>query len=232
MTDEHNFTARAFDDPETVADYAETPKRIVPGFEDMQRLAMLLLNEKIPGDGRVLVVGAGGGSELKVFSTAHSGWTFDGVDPSVPMLKLAERRLGAAVGDRIRLHVGKTAIAPHGPFDAATCILTLHFVAVEGRRKMLREIHRRLKPSAPFVAAHLSFPQDNGDRAKWLSRYASFAISSGIDPDKAHQARKAVDSQLTILSPDEDEAMLRDAGFSDVSLFYTGFAFRGWVAYA
>lgn len=232
MSDECNFAARAFDDSEAVASYAETPKRIVPGFEDMQRLAMLLLAEKVPSDGRVLVVGAGGGLELKVFSTAHSGWRFDGVDPSLPMLKLAEQKLGSAIGDRIRLHKGEIAIAPDGPFDAATCILTMHFVEVEGRRKMLRDIHRRLKPSAPFVAAHLSFPQDNGDRAKWLSRYASFGVSSGIEPDKAHQAREAIDSQLTILSPVEDEAMLRDAGFSDVSLFYAGFAFRGWVAYA
>jgi tRNA (cmo5U34)-methyltransferase len=26
--------------------------------------------------------------------------------------------------------------------------------------------------------------------------------------------------------------ILREVGFSDVSLFYAGFAFRGWVAYA
>ncbi len=232
MSNEYNNAARAFNDPEAVANYADMPKRIVPGFEDMQRLAMLLLAEKVPKDGRVLVVGAGGGLELKVFSTAHPGWSFDGVDPSVPMLKLAEQRLGSAMGDRIRLHEGEVNIAPDGPFDAATCILTMHFVEVERRRRMLREIHRRLKPNAPFVVAHLSFAQNNGARAKWLSRYASFAISSGVEPDKAHRARTAIDSQLTILSPDDEEAMLLDAGFSDIDMFFAGFAFRGWVAYA
>jgi hypothetical protein len=34
------------------------------------------------------------------------------------------------------------------------------------------------------------------------------------------------------LSPEEDEASLRAAGFSDVRLFYAAFTFRGWVAYA
>jgi tRNA (cmo5U34)-methyltransferase len=38
--------------------------------------------------------------------------------------------------------------------------------------------------------------------------------------------------ELPILAPEQEEALLREAGFPDVSLFYMGFAFRGWVAYA
>ena len=45
-------------------------------------------------------------------------------------------------------------------------------------------------------------------------------------------ARAAIDAQLTILTPEQDEALLREAGFGDVALFYAGLAFRGWVAYA
>jgi len=35
-----------------------------------------------------------------------------------------------------------------------------------------------------------------------------------------------------VLTPQEDEAILRETGFSDVQMFYMGFAFRGWVATA
>jgi tRNA (cmo5U34)-methyltransferase len=38
-------------------------------------------------------------------------------------------------------------------------------------------------------------------------------------------------ARLPILAPEDDEQLLRDAGFSGVTLFYVGFAFRGWVAY-
>jgi tRNA (cmo5U34)-methyltransferase len=37
---------------------------------------------------------------------------------------------------------------------------------------------------------------------------------------------------LNTLSPEQDQAVLREAGFSDVSLFYAAFTWRGWVAYA
>lgn len=219
-----------FTDPEAVARYAEGPSRIVPGFVHLQRMTMLLLAEHAPKDARILVVGAGGGSELKVFAENHPDWRFDGVDPSAPMLKLAEATLGP-LASRVHLHEGYIDVAPEGPFDAATCLLTLHFVPLEERLRTLREIQRRLKPGAPLVVAHLSFPQDEPEREVWLSRYAAFSNAAGTDPAKAANASTAIRTQLPILSPEQDEATLRDSGFTNVNLFYVGFAFRGWVAY-
>jgi len=57
-----------FSDPEAVARYAEGPPRFVPGFADLHRMAALLLAERAPEDARVLVLGAGGGLELKAFA--------------------------------------------------------------------------------------------------------------------------------------------------------------------
>lgn len=220
-----------FSDPQAVARYVEGPPRYVPGYNGMQRMATLLVAERVPEDARVLVLGAGGGLELKAFAQAQPGWTFDGIDPAAEMLKLAERTLGQ-LASRARLHQGYIDDAPEGPFDAATCLLTLHFVAPDERRRIAVEVHRRLKPGAPFVVAHFSVPQGEGERELWLSRYAAFLAASGVEPDKAANARAAIDTQLHILTPEQDEAILRGAGFSNVSLFYAGFTFRGWVAYA
>lgn len=220
----------SFSDPEAVARYAEGPPRSVPGYHGMQCMATLLIAERAPEDARVLVLGAGGGLELKAFAQAHTGWTFDGVDPSSQILKLAERTLGP-LASHVRQHQGYIDDAPEGPFDAATCLLTLHFVALEERRRTVAEVHRRLKPGAPFVVSHFSIPQGEGERTLWLSRYAAFVAASGVEPDKVANALEAIDRQLHILTPEQDEAILREAGFSNVSLFFAGFTFRGWVAY-
>jgi tRNA (cmo5U34)-methyltransferase len=220
-----------FTDPQAVAQYASGPPRLVPGFADLQRMTMLLLAERAPRNARVLVVGAGGGLELKVFAQSQPDWQFDGVDPSAEMLKLGEATLGPLIS-RVHLHQGYIDAAPDGPFDAASCLLTLHFVPLEERLRTVREIRRRLKPGAPLVVAHLSFPQSEAERALWLSRYVAFAASSGVDRDKAENARTAIGAQLPILAPEQDEAILREGGFTDVSLFYAGFTFRGWVAHA
>lgn len=221
----------AFSDPQAVARYAENPPRMVPGYADLQRMAMLLLSERAPDNAQVLVLGAGGGLEIKAFAEARPGWSFVGVDPSAAMLDLARRTLGD-LSARAGLHEGLIDGAPEGPFDGATCILTLHFIERENRLRTLREVQRRLKPGAPFAVAHFSFPQEPFERDLWLSRYAAFAVASGIDPAQAQAARAGIGDRLPILSPEDDEALLREAGFGEISLFYAGFAFRGWVAYA
>ncbi|VVM43850.1 Carboxy-S-adenosyl-L-methionine synthase [Pseudomonas fluorescens] len=218
-----------FSDPDAVANYAERPVKQVPGFQALQTMATLLLAERAPTDARVLVLGAGGGLELKVFAQARPDWRFVGVDPSAPMLALARQTLGA-LETRVDLHEGYIDDAPDGPFDGATCLLTLHFLTVEQRLHTLKQLLLRLKPGARLVVAHHSFPQTRAEKNRWLKRYAAFAVASGIRPADAEQAITAMDSRLALLPPEQDEALLSQAGFSDVELFYAAFTFKGWVA--
>lgn len=221
----------SFSDPKAIADYAENATRRVPGLNDVHRMAALLLAERTPLHGSVLVVGAGGGMELKFFAESFPDWHLDGVDPSAEMLSLAKTALGKLTS-RVQLHHGYIEAAPKGPFDAASCLLTLHFTTEAERYRTLCEIHARLKPGGVFVAMHYSIAQNPAERELWLSRCAAFAISSGVDPEQARTAAAAIGKQLPILAPEQDEELMRKAGFSDINVFYTGLAFRGWVAYA
>ena len=218
-----------FLDRERIAHYAEGPPRFMPGMEAVHRMTSILLSEHAPADAHVLVLGAGGGLELKALAEAQPGWGFTGVDPVGPMLDLARETMGHNAG-RADLVQGYIENAPPGPFDAATCLLTLHFLGREDRVRTLSEMHRRMKPGAPLVVAHSSFPQEEPARARWLSRYAAYAVASGADPAQVEQARAAVAASLVLLRPREDEACLRDAGFSDVEMFYAAFTWRGWTA--
>jgi tRNA (cmo5U34)-methyltransferase len=221
----------SFSDPKAISNYAENAIRRVPGLSDVHRMSALLMAESTPSDGRVLVVGAGGGMELKFFAQAHPNWQFDGVDPSAEMLNLASTALGP-LASRVQLHHGYVDAAPQGPFDSASSLLTLHFITESERYRTLSEIHSRLKPGGVFVAMHYSMPQNDVAPDLWLSRCAAFAISSGIDPEQAKTAAAAIGKQLPILTPEQDEELMRKAGFSDIATFYVALAFRGWVARA
>jgi tRNA (cmo5U34)-methyltransferase len=224
------MTHCAFSGP-GVASYAEGPPRQVPGFRDLHRMTTMLLAERTPANGRVLVLGAGGGLELNAFAESHPGWSFDGVDPSADMLRLAEQ-VTAPHAARIRLHLGTIEHAPGGPFDAATSLLTVHFNPRDRRPETLGAVRRRLRPGAPFVVAHICFPQTEPERSTWIARHVAFGAPDGTDPAQLENSRQAIATRLSILAPEEEEAMLRAAGFANVSLFYAGLSFRGWVAYA
>lgn len=222
---------KGFSDPEKVARYTEGPPRFVPGFEALHRMTAILLAERAPRDARILVLGAGGGLELKALAGARPDWRFVGVDPSREMLDLARATMGPLAG-RAELVEGYIDDAPEGPFDAATSLLTLHFLDAPERLRTVREVHRRLRPGAPFVAAHGSFPQGPGEKGTWLARYAAHAVACGADPEQAESSRAAVEAAVNMLDPAEDEAILREAGFADAAMFFAAFTWRGWIGHA
>jgi tRNA (cmo5U34)-methyltransferase len=209
-------------------DYAQNAARLVPGFADLHRMSACLLAEHAAPDGHILILGAGGGYELQFLAQTQPNWQFTGVDPNADMLALTATKT-AAHADRITLHQGYIDTAPSGPFDGATCILTLHFVPKAERVATLIALRERLKPAAPLVVAQHSI---QGDLSRGLSRYAAFAASNGVPLDNAQTAAKAIAERLPIQTPQQDEANLAAAGFTNITPFYAAFTFRGWVATA
>jgi len=219
-------------DPGDAASYAARVARHVPGLHDMHRMAEILLAEHVPETGRVLVLGAGGGMELRAFAQAHPGWRFDGVDPSPGMIAQAQEILGPDSA-HVTFHHGYIDDAPGGPFDGATCLLTLHFLPREERLRTLRALHHRLLPGAPFVVAHHSFPRGgDGEQYLWLRRNAGWLIAAGTPEAQAMAGIATMKERLPVLSPEEEQRLLTAAGFRDVQLFYAAFTFKGWVARA
>lgn len=215
--------------PGAIASYAEDAMRKVPGLSDLHRMTMMLLAEHAPTVADILIVGAGGGMETKALAEAQPRWRITGVDPSAAMLDLA-RHAVTPFSDRISLLEGTVEQAPAGPFDGATCLLTLHHLDRNERLLTLREIHRRLKPGARIVIAGHSAPE--ADPARWMTCSVAFGDRGGLDWAKAAGTGKMMAERLHLLTPAEEEQLLRDAGFLDVALFYAAFSFRGWVAIA
>ncbi|MFY2079288.1 class I SAM-dependent methyltransferase [Achromobacter xylosoxidans] len=207
-------------------DYADRVARHAPGLRDLHRMIGVLMAEQTPADGHLLVLGAGGGLELKTLAESGPRWRLDGVDPSADMLRQARATLGE-LAPRATLRQGYIDDAPEGPYDGATCLLTLHFLAPQERLRTVREVSRRLRPGAPFIVAHHSFPLQRRDA--WLARNAAFITAAGVPAAQARDGMQAMRDKLPVLDPQADEAILRDAGFTDIELFYAALTFKGWV---
>ncbi|WP_205908962.1 class I SAM-dependent methyltransferase [Metarhizobium album] len=225
MQDSHSH----FANPAAIESYARDVPLRVPGLHDLHRMTMLLLAEEASETAHILVVGAGGGMETKSLAEAQPGWRFVGVDPSPAMLNLA-RQTVMPFADRVDLLEGTVDRAPDGPFDGATCLLTLHHMNRSEQMHTLRGIHRRLRPGARLVIANHSAPGPDPDC--WMTRTAAFALRDRPDWAKAAAAAKTIGQRLTLLTPPEEEDMLREVGFVNIGLFYAAFSFRGWVATA
>lgn len=226
------MTQNPFADPDFTARYVDGPKRFVPGHHDMLRMSAQLLAENAPGEASILVVGAGGGIELLHFAQAQPGWRFTGVDPSSQMLSVARKTLGD-FGDRCTLVEGTIDAAPPGPFDGASCLLTLHMIPDDGAKlATLQCIRSRLRPGAPFVVVDHCLDQSDPQFTRKLDRYARFALESGAPPEDVARACEGIRQFVPMISREREAELLGEAGFTDIEIFYAGFLWTGWIARA
>ncbi len=223
-----------FDAPGHAALYlGNGPPAFTPGHAGLLQMIGVLLAERLPDDGQILVIGAGGGLETRALAATGEGWTFVGVDPSAAMLDMARAIAGPVAGDRLRLIEGVVGDAPKGPFDAATCVLVLGLIPDDGgKAAILAEAHRRLTSGAPFILVDHCIDPSTADRDLRLDRYAAYARASGVDPEMVAKARVMMAASQTMVAPERNEALLEAAGFKATELFYLGMAWRGWIAYA
>lgn len=221
----------SFSNSTAVLQYVDNLARQVPGVHALHQMAYVLLAERVPSKGHVLVLGAGGGVELEAFARLGPTWRFTGVDPSAEMLGLATRTLGPLTC-QVELVQGYIDAAPDVAFDGATCLLTLHFLERDERLRTLSALRRRLKPGAPLVVAHHSVPDAQDEKLLWFRRWAAFVTANGLASTSANDRANSVATRLPTLAPETEVALLEEAGFERVSLFYAALTFRGWVAYA
>lgn len=223
-----------FADPERVKRYTEQgPPAFAPGHGGMLQMIGVLLGESMPETGQLLVIGAGGGLEIRYLAGVERGWRFVGVDPAGAMLDLARAVAGPVGSDRMTLIEGTVEDAPTGPFDAATCILVLGLIADDGGKlALLNGVRSRLKFGAPLILVDQCIDRSAPDFERRLSRYANFALRSNVDPDTVTNARVAVEALQSMVPPGRNEDLLREAGFREAEVFYVGMAWRGWIAYS
>ena len=65
-----------------------------------------------------------------------------------------------------------------------------------------------------------------------LRIYAAFARRNGAPADVVERAVQMQRNNVFFVPPQREEALLVEAGFRDLQLFYAGLWIRGWIAVA
>ncbi len=146
------------------------------------------------------------------------------------MLQLAAQTLGEHA-PAATLHHGYVDDAPSGPFDAATCLLVLHFLSPDETRAHPQRDPPTPTPGSPLITFHHSVPA-GAEREAWFRHWATYALGTTGDPQQIDARAAGMAANLPALSPEEDEQLLAAAGFTDIATFMSALTLRGWVAYA
>lgn len=228
------MTALKFEDKKLpdLDDHARLAEQFIPGRHAIFAIVEASFLELLPRSAaRILVVGAGGGEEILRLGKDNPSWSFVGIDTYEPMVELARRRLAETpVGRRSEVHATSIESLEQGNFDAATCILTAHFVPDDGAKlAFLEAIRKRLKPGAPLAIVDGVAGQANTELLRRI--WKRHAVMNGIAEEVA-EANAENFKKVAVVSEEREEALLTSAGFEGLTPVFRGLAIKGWLAFA
>ena len=225
-------TARMFA-AERAQAYDDRVRTAIPGYEALHSLTCAAIAEATGGRGRVLVAGAGTGTECVALGRAIPDIAVVGVDPAADMLTLAAHKVAAAgLEERIRLQAGSVADLPvAAPFDAATLLLVLHFLPDDrAKAGLLADLALRLKPGATLVLADLFGPAwDEPGQARLRAIWRRLQLDGGIDAEDVAKGFSRVDRDIHPRTESQLAELLAAAGFGPPQPFFRALCFGGWV---
>lgn len=215
--------------------YDDTIRRVIPGYDALHSMTALLLANEIPADGTLLLVGTGTGAELASLAPAQPEWRFVACDPSAGMLAVAEERAATLnISERVRFFACTAdALADDcGPFDAATCLLVLHFLPDDGSKlALLRSVADRLPPGAPFVFADMYEDPNTPRFRRLLATWANWQRSMGIPEGEITKGLAHVERDIHFVPETRLTELLIEAGFTAPERFFGAFLFAGYICH-
>lgn len=206
---------------------------MVVGRDSMFLIARALLENKLAERSKILIVGAGWGDEISLLAAPNPEWQFVGVDLSEEMLKLARARFAHEnLPNKIELHQTQIGELFDENFDAATCILTLHFVADDGAKlSMLKAIRQRLNSGAPFFLADAVLEKNAGVFQENLAAWKRHAQNNGCSPVAVGKMDENM-KNLPFVTEERELELLHQAGFASSRKVFQGIFINGWLAIA
>lgn len=152
-----------------------------------------------------------------------------GVETSRPMLEAARARFRREPRvDVVDLDLRESYPDAHASLTLA--VLTVMFVPVEYRLRLLGEVFRSTVPGGAFVMVEKVLGSDPAADALLSHVYREHKLTTGYTADEIDRKRLALEGRLVPLVGAFNEEQLRRAGFATVECFWRSMNFAGWVA--
>lgn len=222
-------------DEEVAQCFANMLARSIPGYEQMRELTLAIGDKYLREKGVSIVtdIGCSNGLDIQPFIDKYGAriHTFL-IDSSQAMIDEARKRFSGWVEcDAMKLYCSDvTKQYPPAVADVTLCILALQFTPIEERQQLLKKIYDHTQKGGALILVE-KVQGENASMDDMLTAcYYAHKRNCGYTDQQIAEKRESLRGVLVNLKPAWNEQLLKEAGFTDVQMFWRHLNFCGWVA--
>lgn len=214
-------------------------ERSIPDYWTMRELLFEIGKRFIVPDSRILDIGCSNGKSLerfaqyadmlnKVYPDSH-GIYVRGVDISEAFVEEARKRYS----DAKHVIIENRDIAtdfPDDEYDLVISCLTMQFVPIEHRQKIIRNIYKNLRTGGAFIMIEKLLGSTHDMNDMLVELYYDMKYKNGYSLEQIAAKKKSLEGVLVPLTEDWNKSLLRAEGFEQIECFWRCYNFAGFVA--
>ena len=217
-------------DEEVASVFDDMLDRSVPFYKEMQRLSIVFANNFLENGSKVYDLGCSTGTTLiELSKSCNKTLNLIGIDSSEAMLELASKKSKAFGVDidficsdifDVNLKGAKVIFSNY----------TLQFIRPLQREKLIKKIYDSLEDGGIFIFSEKLVSQNSILNKQFIDEYYSFKKTQGYSEFEISQKREALENVLIPYTEDENNKMIKDAGFSHCELVFKWVNFATFIA--
>ncbi|SKG08343.1 methyltransferase domain-containing protein [Mycobacteroides abscessus] len=204
-------------------------QRSIPNYHTMRAAVFDLGRRFVSDEPYVVDIGASRGEAIAPFVTQCSGkGKFIAVESASSMAEVLRTRFA---NDNVDVHEADIRrYCPDGPIDVVLVILTLQFIPIEHRQKVIRKLYERIRPGGAMILVEKILGGDSEINELMVDLYYELKLHNGYTREDIDRKALSLEGVLVPVTSRWNEELLNSAGFSSVECFWRWMNFSGWIA--
>lgn len=220
-------------DADVAAAFDDMLRRSIPQHDLMRRSVFDVASRHVQNGRAIVDLGCSRGEALQPFVDKFGAFNrYVGVDVSPPMLDAARARYSGLISCNVVAIRDLDLRVAYPPERACVtlAVLSLQFVPIEHRQRLVREVWKHTEPGGAFVVVEKVLGATAEIDAGLVELYLRHKAEAGYTADQIARKRLALEGVLVPVTARWNEELLRGAGFGAVDCFWRWMNFAAWVA--
>lgn len=220
-------------DAEVMKVFDNMLERSIPHYEEMRRLVFACGSQFVQPGSTIVDCGASRGEAIAPFVEKLLGiGRFICIEASEPMAEsLRQRFFVGGTDSKVEIHQKDIRdFYPDVLANLTLSILTLQFIPIEHRQRLIRRIYENTAPGGALILVEKVLGADSELNELMVGLYHEHKMQHGYSREDIDRKALSLEGVLVPVTAQWNIELMEQAGFQRIDCFWRWMNFAGWIA--